>query len=472
MTLQTRRILYIFFVTVFFLAAPPLILYTAGYRYDFAFYRVVETGSLVVKSNPPGAHVRLDGELRKEPTPTIINTILPGKIKLLVEKEGYLPWEKEIEVKPRVTSFEESITLFAKSEPQALTERPVAEYWWNAQEDKLAYSTPEGTLRLLNTLNGRDTLIANLPAGSAPRLAWSPHEDAFLFSRIDARKREEFIIVSVLSPERIIPLADVTSSRLTGVQWDMRTKSSLYGLNAKRELVRVHYLLKTERTVAEGPLLSYRAEEDRILLVSEARGGSPLLSWISPADQSTVHLVSGVPFSERHELVRTSSQYIVLANPSARELVIVDPTVRDANSDAEPVVIPEVREFAIAGDGSVVVYSDGFSLYARSLTTPLSVLPAAHEKGTLITRYSKPVASLSVNQNGSHVFYVVDGELRVNEVASSSDPRSTTLLSGLRSIRSLGFASRRNALLFIGADRVLQSLALSREDSRPFLFGD
>ena len=63
MTLRTRRILYSFFIAIFVIAAPTLVLYTAGFRYDFEYNRIVETGSLVVKSYPQNASIYINGEL-------------------------------------------------------------------------------------------------------------------------------------------------------------------------------------------------------------------------------------------------------------------------------------------------------------------------------------------------------------------------------------------------------------------------
>lgn len=474
MTLQARRILYISFVILFFAAAPPLVLYTAGFRYDFTYNRVVETGSLVVKSTPPDAAVRLNGELYRDATPTIINTILPGKIKLLVEKEGYHSWEKEIEIKPRVTAFEEDVVLFARTRAAALTEHPAVRFWWNAGEDKLAYTTQDNALRLFNTLNQKDTLIANLPEGDTA-LSWSPREDAFFFGRKNSRGQQEFIVVDAESLARIIPLAPARGVSLASVQWDPRTAASLYALNQKRELVRFNYLLQTQRTVSFGPVLSYLAEENRILLISESADKSaPYLSWIDPALQSTVHLLAEVRVSRGQEFVATNSHYIALRNERAHELVIIDPTAASSagTSDSEPIIIPRVREFAFSANGAMLVHSDGFGIYARKLTTPLSVLPRLYETSALVTRYSKPVALLALTGRGSHVFYTVSGDLRVNDVASASEPRSTTLLSGAQEMSGLWYGGRGNALSFIDADGILSTLALSLENPRTFLFGN
>lgn len=486
MTLKARRILYVSFVAMFLLAAPPLVLYTAGFRYDFEYNRLVETGSLVVRSEPEGATVRINGELREELTPTIINTILPGKIKLLVEKEGYHSWEKEVDIRPRVTAFEEGITLFAIAEPEAFTEHPAVQYWWNANHDKLAYVTKDNTLRLYNALNQKDTLIANVSDASRVALFWSKDRDRFFFSRRNARGRsgsraqaqqssgveDEFILVETLSPERIVPLTDILSESITNVQWDPASPSALYALNRSNALIRINYLLATERVVAEGPILAYLAEPKRIVMISRTALNEPLLSWINPADRATVHLLPDISVTQNDELLATNSHYIAVRNPSTRTLSIVDPGALPPLSEGAITTIPGVVDAHWTAAGNTLVYSDGFGIYTRSFTTPLSVLPARRETSTLVTRYSKAVRELAITGNGRHAFYVVAGELRVSELNAASDPRSTTLRAGFREASGLRYNDSRNSLTFIDEGGILSTLALGRQDGRAFPFGD
>lgn len=475
MTLKARRILYISFVIIFFLAAPPLVLYTAGFRYDFQYNRIVETGSLVVKSQPAGSSVHLNGELYQNPTPTIINTILPGKIKLLVEKDGYHSWEKELEIKARVTAFQENIMLFAIAEPVAATEKAVRAYYWNQNQDKLAYVTTANTLRVLNTLNNKDTLIANLNTAADIELAWSPHGDEFFFGRMVPGGAMEYVIVNAQSLDRVIPLSTVTSGTVRSVQWDPKNRASLYAVrSASGELIRLNYLTATERVVFKGPVSSYHAETNRITLIAESGNSGLQLLWINPASQSTVHLQSRVEVANRHEFAPTHGLNIALYNPGRRELSIIDPSVPAESAETEEgiMVITGVAEYLFTEDGSTLVYSDGFGIYSRQFTTPINVLPRMQNSSVLVTRYSKPVSSLAAGLGHGHVFYEVGGELRASEVSQPSDPRSTTLLTEAAGISDLAYIRRLNALMYIGANNVLLALPLSLENSSAFPFGN
>ena len=55
-------------------------------------------GTIVVRSDPPGASVFLDGVKHKELTPTVIQKLRVGKIcKIKIEKKGFKPWSVIVE---------------------------------------------------------------------------------------------------------------------------------------------------------------------------------------------------------------------------------------------------------------------------------------------------------------------------------------------------------------------------------------
>ena len=82
MTLPFRRIVYIAFIIIFLIITPIIILYTAGYRYNFQKHRIQKTGILILKSNPAGASIYLNGELKKEKTQARIANLLPDDYNL------------------------------------------------------------------------------------------------------------------------------------------------------------------------------------------------------------------------------------------------------------------------------------------------------------------------------------------------------------------------------------------------------
>jgi len=81
-------------------AATVAILYANGYRIDQEEgLELSQKGILVANSDPNGAQVFIDGEL-KTATNNSIN-LEPGEHNITIRKEGFLPWEKKITIKEK-----------------------------------------------------------------------------------------------------------------------------------------------------------------------------------------------------------------------------------------------------------------------------------------------------------------------------------------------------------------------------------
>src|SRR3989344_4799127 len=80
------------------LITTGIFLYAQGYRLDFRQRTLTATGIILAKSLPEGAQVYLDGELTTA-TNSTLSGVKPGTYQVKIERDGYFPWEKNIEVK-------------------------------------------------------------------------------------------------------------------------------------------------------------------------------------------------------------------------------------------------------------------------------------------------------------------------------------------------------------------------------------
>ncbi len=469
MKLRTRRFLYSFFIAIFFMAAPPLILYTAGYRYDFEYGRVVETGSLVVKSSPENATIYLNGEEHSQKTPTIINTILPGKINLAIAKEGYHTWEKTITIEPRVSAFEERIHLYPITEPEARISNSITSYWWNTKQDKLLYSTAEGQLRLFNTLNEKDTLVANITKDELTDVSWSPHVDQFLFGRI-SQQLNEYYVVDVTAQTTVTPLHTFSKEPLHNVRWDPTTDHTVYALS-DTALVRIPFILQVVRTVYEGDVTDYLIEEKRTIIIEK----DPLLEtqvvrWFMNNDQNTLHIFPEFTIDGEATLQSTYSHRIAVHNHITQQLTVLDPSIQNTSAVPRFESIPRVTSALWSTDGSLLVYTDGYGVYKQSFIAPLTVVPT-NQTSTLVTRYSQPITALSWTHDTFHIAYMVDHTLRIAELGTAEDPRNTILISDIENAHMLQYVHKDTSLYYIGNEGMLYALPLTLDDSRSFFLG-
>ena len=189
MSLKFRRTFFYLYIGLFLLVAPLVVLYTAGYRLDVQRGRLVQIGALSVTSVPKGAQVFLDDAELSDRTPTLQKRILPGTYHLRLNKEGYKPWEREVEIKSKQTTIVEGVELFLDLAPEMIT--PIAaSVSVGSTNGLVAYAIAADQwfeLWIYNPTNGDFTLLDRLSSAKIgePQLHWS--HDNYLLILSDAK---------------------------------------------------------------------------------------------------------------------------------------------------------------------------------------------------------------------------------------------------------------------------------------------
>lgn len=113
-----RTLLFAFFVAVFLLGAPAVVLYTAGYRYNPVNGLLVRTGVLAVTSTPRGARISLNGKSTDDVTPIVFNRIMPGEYIVTLDRDSYHSIYREVEVSSGRTTYINDAYLFYADTPE------------------------------------------------------------------------------------------------------------------------------------------------------------------------------------------------------------------------------------------------------------------------------------------------------------------------------------------------------------------
>lgn len=109
---------------IFFITAPLLVFYTAGYRYNFKKGAVERNGTLIVDSTPSGGAVLIDGQDTGEKTPTTFQQMAPGWHTVRVTKTGYGSWQQDILIRAERVSFTDHIRLWKLGDPTLISAGP------------------------------------------------------------------------------------------------------------------------------------------------------------------------------------------------------------------------------------------------------------------------------------------------------------------------------------------------------------
>lgn len=119
MTIRTRRTILILCVLLFLISLPPILFYTLGYRLgaDLRFYK---TGGLYVSSPVAGSKIFINNKERKETnlwqSGLFLQSLKPVKYSILVAKDGFWPWQKNLIVKEQ--SVTEARAMLIPKEPK------------------------------------------------------------------------------------------------------------------------------------------------------------------------------------------------------------------------------------------------------------------------------------------------------------------------------------------------------------------
>lgn len=112
---RTRTIVFIVCVVLFALIAPSVILYSQGYRFDFETKRIVQTGAFYFRVLPENARIYLN-EKPKGGTSFFTNSILienllPKMYGVVIKKDGYHLWKKELKIYEKQVTEAKNIIL-------------------------------------------------------------------------------------------------------------------------------------------------------------------------------------------------------------------------------------------------------------------------------------------------------------------------------------------------------------------------
>ncbi|MBI2056085.1 MAG: hypothetical protein HYT37_01790 [Candidatus Sungbacteria bacterium] len=118
--MQTRKLLFYFFIFLFVIIAPVLTAFSLGYTFNTKTTTVEKTGGIFVKSKVPRLSIFLDGAFQKETAllsgGALLTELAPRTYLLRIEKEGYQPWFKTVAIQESLVNEFRNIVLVPHTE--------------------------------------------------------------------------------------------------------------------------------------------------------------------------------------------------------------------------------------------------------------------------------------------------------------------------------------------------------------------
>lgn len=111
----------VFLITAFFVAAPLIIAYTAGYRYNWQTNQIEQTGVISIDVEPRDVEIIINGIHLEKRSPLRLTDRAPGSYRLEIKKTGFKTWQKDITVVSKQTTYIKNISLFPNALPIRLS---------------------------------------------------------------------------------------------------------------------------------------------------------------------------------------------------------------------------------------------------------------------------------------------------------------------------------------------------------------
>lgn len=183
-----------------------------GNTYDPETGTILEKGVLSVNSAPNGAAIYINDRLQNA-TNTSIPFLSTGDYKVRLTKEGYIPWEKEVQLNNETVTKIEAYLWPATPDPNPLTNTGVVNAVLSPDREKLIYAVKfseddKAGLWLLDmnkraVFNNSTTSFTQLTRNSAKvdysraTLIWSPDNTQVLATLVDADGIERNNLINV-----------------------------------------------------------------------------------------------------------------------------------------------------------------------------------------------------------------------------------------------------------------------------------
>jgi hypothetical protein len=445
MTSKRRKLLFFLFILLFAFLAPLVIFYASGYRINWTWppnlgQTFQKTGMLVLETEPEGAEIYIDGKLKKNllnniipsadkdkivKTPAKLKYMAPGKYHVLLKKDGYWPWEKEVEIMPGKQTKIEDIILFKKGLPLKIVSASAGEMIFSP--DKRRVLLPQDGL-MVDLDKEEVQSIPRIPLKEqatttvSQEITWSPNGEKFLIGA------KIYNIDNIKSP---INLEDLEDEGIKNIKW--RDNSSIcYQLQNSIKLFDIDSGAKQTLVSPDKDVINYFPENDKLYTIAN-QGVKTSLEIYSITSRDMVKRIE-LPYSTGYTFINPGHKTINLYDKNYNILYLIN-----ESSFFNPVetVLENVEYSDWIGEDNLV-YANKFEIWTYNTSTG---------NKNLLTRISKPLIGVNWHPTGSYVLYYTETSLNVIETGKRRR-RDVTKLMNVNKIYSPAISADGDVIYF------------------------
>jgi dipeptidyl aminopeptidase/acylaminoacyl peptidase len=404
MTKKVRRMLLVVAALLFMAVAPVVVLYAIGYRPALNGEGASPIGVLLLDAIPRRVNVDVAEKFIGR-TPRAVSNLPAGPIRVRFSKEGYVPWEKTLQIEPTRATEVRNVRLFPEHPDIQPVMPSISSFTISPNRSFIAAFDIRSRLVVINQ-EGESVIQPITLTAKPASMLWSP-DNTFLLLHYETGQYQLVDITDEQQTIRALPQlrgAEHVSwdSRLPGRLFAHMGNGSLASFNITtsmfdRLLTDIHRFALSSRHIyavtAENTLEVYTRQGHHVRTINGALEHTVDTLYVTPAGNAALLFEDG-------------------------SLIIVDEdnTLRH--------VADHVNRAAWSPDGRMLLIQIGSNeLYVYNVENERAYHIPLHQL-QLVIRLSRPIAHAQWYAGGHHIIYQAEDEIIITEIDTRDYPVS------------------------------------------------
>ncbi len=440
MTLKYRRLIYLAFVLLFIIASIWLLLVNQGYVYNYTKNRFEQTGSLKIKTNPPGAQIILNGHQIINNSPTTIKKLLPDSYEVKLRLAGYQDWFTKIDVLPGQLTQVGELKLWPETQNGTeLATYVNPQFSLSPNKNLLAYTINNGLnsgLWVLNLTSGKIVLLQRMSSMPIDFIEWSPNSHRLLLHQTK-------------NGWSIYNLTDNTKQLLTALDnlnaivahWSEDDNDTIYFATSK-EVYEINSQNNKAKLLWRTSIKDLRHHKN-ILYTLVQEGQGIFLRLLNLKNLQVVPLATEVPGSTDFIFFSVHNEWLPLLDTNKHTLYLLTSPL----TSVKPIIIiNDVIHLDWLEATNKLLLTNNYEVWLEDLDK---------DKKTLAYRISQPL-NLARWFNEHYLLIAVDKDLLALEIDITSQQQKWLLTNQPAKIDNIFIDPTGNYLLLLTAKKIIR----------------
>lgn len=418
MKLRLRRIYYSLVILFFLTAVPVLLFYSAGFRYDLAQGKIYKIGALSVTTTPKRSTIYLDNKVVANKTPAVIKNLRPQEYELLIEKEGYFPWQQTVTIFGEQATILDNVVLVKDGDRELIDSGFIFQASQSPSRKYLAYiftpaSDNPGRQDLIKILDLEKGSTSSFPLLNSPiqELIWSPESRNILLNSDNSLYKS---VVLNTETGRINQLNNPLINNCNSFAFHPENSDLLFCLN-NNKIYQLNIQTKKVQGVLTQKAQSFLPIGDKIYFITSE--DKPLLYTVLISSPSDAELITELPESTRYAVYNRNPHILTIADLANSRFYLLEKN-RLGNQTLSELPFP----------GTNFSWSLEYTQFLGRNDFEVWIHDSQNNTSKLISRFGAPIKDALLNYENSLVIFSQEEGIKTIETDEQGGRHVNTIL--------------------------------------------